>query len=615
MDFLVVQFLSGLAAGSVLFLVASGLSIVFGVTRIVNFAHGSLTMLGAYLTYTLVETFGNAGGAGFWLALGTAALAIGVLGVGLEVLLLRRLYGSTELFSLLGTFGVVLVVQDMVPAVWGPADLLGPPAPGLAGSIAILGRPFPTYDLMLIALGPAVLGLLWLLFHRTAWGVAVRAATEDREMTAVLGVDQARLFTGVLFLGSTLAGLGGGLLVPRETITAGMDFAWIVDSFVVVVVGGMGSVPGAFLAALLVGQLQAFGILLFPGLTLVLMFLLMAVVLVLRPHGLLGATAAEAGRGGGGAPPAVRLGGTGRPTALILLGAGGVLALVPLAIDPYSLMLLTETLIFALYAASLHLLVGVGGLVSFGHAAYFGLGAYGAALLVHHGGWPMLPALLAAPVTAGLAAVGFGWFCVRRSGIYLAMLTLAFAQIAWSTVFHWYAVTGGDNGLIGLWPDRWAADPVVFYWLTLGLVTAGVAGLRLVAQSPFGYALAAGRDAPGRAETIGLAVRRQQWLALILAATGAGLAGGLYAFAKGSVFPSYLSIPLSVDGLIMVLMGGVHHLAGPLLGTAVFHTLQAELMSRTDLWRALTGVMVIALVLVFPHGLTGALNHCRGDRR
>jgi branched-chain amino acid transport system permease protein len=296
MGFYVVQCLSGLAQASSLFLVAAGLSIIFGVTRIVNFAHGSFYMVGAYIAVSLAEQW--AGGMGFWGAIAMAALATGLLGVLLEMLVLRRLYQSPELFQLLATFGVVLIVQDASLAIWGPEDLLGPRAPGFEGVMRILGRPFPKYELLLIALGPLVLGLLWLLFNRTRWGTLVRAATQDREMTAALGINQTWLFTSILFIGSLLAGLGGALQIPREAVNLHMDINIVVEAFVVVVVGGMGSVGGAFLAAALIGQLQAFGILIFPQITLVIVFLFMAVVLVVRPHGLLGRPQALA-RGAG----------------------------------------------------------------------------------------------------------------------------------------------------------------------------------------------------------------------------------------------------------------------------------------------------------------------------
>src|SRR5262249_28356348 len=172
-----------------LFLVASGLSIIFGVTRVVNFAHGSFYMLGAYIAWSLVTRFGSASMLGFWGGVVLAALLVGVLGVVVELLLLRRIYQAPELFQLLATFGVLLIVQDIALAAWGPQDLLGPRAPGLTGFVSILGGRFPTYELFLIGLGPLVLGALWLLFNRTRWGILVRAATFDREMVGALGVN------------------------------------------------------------------------------------------------------------------------------------------------------------------------------------------------------------------------------------------------------------------------------------------------------------------------------------------------------------------------------------------------------------------------------------------
>src|SRR5919107_1265785 len=284
-SFLAVQALSGLSSASSLFITACGLTIVFGVTRIVNFAHGSLYMIGAYTAATLVPRLLELS---FGPGILASAIIVGLIGVLIEVLLLRRIYGAPELFQLLATFGVVLVVQDLVVQVFGPEDILGPRAPGLRAPVDILGRRFPSYELVLIAAGPVVLGLVWLLLRKTRFGVLVRAATQDRDMVASLGVNQALLFTGTLFLGAFLAGLGGALQIPRVPANTGMDLSIIAEAFVVTVVGGMGSVPGAFLAAVIIGELQAFGILIFPKITLVVVFLLMAVVLAVRPYGLFG---------------------------------------------------------------------------------------------------------------------------------------------------------------------------------------------------------------------------------------------------------------------------------------------------------------------------------------
>ncbi len=599
-----VQLLTGLAGASSLFLVASGLSLIFGVTRIVNFAHGSLYMLGAFLAYTLTgalpRTFLS-----FWTGVIAAALVVAVIGFVIERVLLRRLYASPELFQLLATFGIVLVVQDVALKLWGAEDLLGPRAPGLSGAITMFGQRFPQYELLLIAIGPVVLAALWLLLHRTRWGILVRAATQDREMIAALGVDQAVLFSSVFALGSLLAGLGGALQLPREAASLHMDLSIITEAFVVVVVGGMGSVAGAYLAALLIATLHAFGIVIFPKITLVLIFLVMAIVLVIRPHGLLGRKLAVARPvTGGWAPPLPRVAPGGR---LLLAAAILILALLPLGVGDYALTVLTELAILALFAASLHFIMGPGGMASFGHAAYFGLGAYAAALLVKYQAAPMAAGLLAAPLAAALVGCLFGWFCVRLSGIYLAMLTLAFAQIVWSVAFQWSTVTGGDNGLLGVWPADWARDKTVYYLMTLALCGAGILLLRRMSFAPFGYALRAGRDAPLRAEATGINLAALQWSAFTIAAGFAGLAGALFAYAKGSVFPTYISIGRSIDALLMVLLGGVQTASGAVVGAIAFVGLQEEIARATDLWRLFLGLLIIALVLVFPQGIAGFL--------
>jgi branched-chain amino acid transport system permease protein len=603
-SFAVIQFLNGLASASSLFLIACGLSIVFGVTRIVNFAHGSFYMLGAYIAYSILSRFGG-GPFGFWGGVVLAAVAVGLIGVLVEVVLLRRIYRAPELFQLLATFGVVLVVADITLLTWGGEDLLGPRAPGLEGAVKLLGWSFPLYDLVLIVLGPAVLGALWLLFHRTRWGMLVRAATEDREMVGALGVNQTWLFTSVFFLGSFLAGLGGALQMPRQVASLSMDLNIIAEVFVVVVVGGMGSIPGAFLAAVLVSEIHAFGIVLFPQATLVLMFLVMAVVLIARPWGLLGRP--EGIAHGHSAPPAPPLLPAGGGLRLAALAGAAVLIVLPAAVGDYTLVLLAEIFIFVLFAASLHFMMGGGGMVSFGHAAYFGLGAYGAALFVHHLSTPMELALALAPLTAGLGALVFGWFCVRLSGVYLAMLTLAFAQIVWSVAVQWIPFTGGDNGVLGVWPAEWARGVDVFYYLTLVLCGGGVIALRHLLFAPFGLTLRAGRDSPLRGAAIGIDVRTHQWLAFAMAGLFAGLAGGLYAFSKGSVFPDVLAIPRSVDALVMVLLGGVQTLSGPIAGAVAFTALEDHVVRLTEHWRLVLGGIILFLVLAFPQGIVGFL--------
>jgi branched-chain amino acid transport system permease protein len=604
------QFVTGLASACSLFLVASGLSIIFGVTRIVNFAHGAFYMLGAYVGFTLAEQL--SGAFGFWSAILLAAVAVAAIGTLVEIILLRRIYDAPELFQLLATFGVTLIVEDIALIVWGPNELLGPRAPGLKGAINLFGLPFPTYDLLLIALGPLVLGLLGLLFRRTTWGVLVRAATQDREMVAALGVNQKWLFTSVFALGVFLAALGGALELPRQAANHTMDLQVITEVLVVVVIGGLGNVLGTFLAAIIVSELNAFGILVFPKISIVLVFLVMALVLIVRPWGLLGRAETIVRAASGAAilrwrPLTAR-------SRLVVALALAAMALLPLLAGDYVLNVATEVLIFVLYAASLHFLIGPGGLVSFGHAAYFGLGSYGAALALKQFGLSMEAALVTGPLLGLAGATVFGWFCVRLSGVYFAMLTLAFAQIAWSVAYQWSEVTGGDNGMLGVWPSAWAAAPAHFYWLTLALVAGGVAALRMILFSPFGYSMRALRDSQLRAEAIGLARRRIQWMSFIIAGGFAALAGALYAFLKGSVFPDNLGIPLSIDGLVMVLLGGVDTVSGGIVGAALYRSLSIWIISHTDYSKLVLGLLIVALVVLFPKGIVGAFESARARR-
>jgi branched-chain amino acid transport system permease protein len=255
----------------------------------------------------------------------------------------------------------------------------------------------------------------------------------------------------------------------------------------------------------------------------------------------------------------------------------------------------------------LHFIMGPGGMHSFGHAAYFGLGAYGAALLAKWLGFPMGVALIAAPLLALAGALLFGWFAVRLSGVYLAMLTLAFAQIVWAAVFQWEGFTGGSNGVIGVWPPPPFDKSWVYFLLTLLLAVAAVLLLRRFLFASFGYAMRAGRDSPLRAEAIGIDVKRVHWIGFAIAGLVCGIAGGLFAFAKGSISPETIHINRSIDGLVMVLLGGVQTLTGPIVGASVFAVLQDTVMRQTEYWRALMGVIILLLVLTFPQGIAGAI--------
>lgn len=603
MAFYFAQFLTGLASASSLFLVAAGLSIIFGVTRIVNFAHGSLFMLGAFIAYSASQH------TSFWLAVPIAALAVGTIGWCMERGVLRKLYAAPELFQLVATFGLVLIIQDAVLWIWGPTDLLGPRAPGLEGVVRIFGEPIPEYDLFLITIGLVVLAATWWTFKCTRFGILVRAATEDREMLQALGVKPSALFQATFFIGAALAGLGGALELPRQPANLMMDLNIIAEAFVVVVIGGMGSIVGAFLAALLISQLNAFGILIFPEITLVAAFAAMAVVLVFKPYGLMGKPSIATPNAIEIAPP-MTFGRIGSFAGIFLMI---VLLALPFFAPSFIILLLSDIFVFALFAAGLHYMMGTGGLISFGHAAFFGLGAYGAALAVKGFGVSMPIALVAAPLLAGFGAVIIGWFAIRLSGVYLAMLTLAAAQILWSTAIQWQSITGGDDGILGVWPSAWATDTTTFYYLALALCSTSICALIYLSMGQHGLLLRATRDAAPRAAALGINVKARQWLAIIIAGVSAGLAGGIFVFSKGSVFPDVLAIPNSVDALVMVLLGGLHAPVGPIIGAGVFALLEDGL-SRLPYWRALLGIAIVIVAIYAPNGLAGVFSKLRLSR-
>lgn len=604
MSFFLAQILTGLANAATLFLVASGLSLIFGVTRIVNFAHGSFYMLGAFIGYSLMQVL--PGAIGFWSSVLLAGLLVGVIGVIVEVCVLRPVYKAPELFQLVATFGVILVIQDLALLTWGPVDVLGPRAPGLKGVVRILGEPVPKYDLAIIAITPFVLFALWYLISKTRLGILVRAATQDREMVGALGVNQAWLFTGVFFLGATLAGLGGAIQLPKGGADLLMDFNILAAIFVVVVIGGMGSLPGAYVAAVLISVLNVFGVTYLPQSTLVLMFIVMAVVLMIKPYGLFGReeVAGEHGQVGEPEQPIKPAGSKVRMLVAVLLAA---LAMVPFVGSNFAQILITDILIFCLFAASLHFILGLGGLVSFGHAAFFGGGAYVAALLVTYANTPMELAFILAPLGAGFAAVIIGWLSMRLTGVYFAMLTLAFAQLIWSLVYQWGDFTGGDDGLVDIWPAAWLSGTTSYYYLTLIFGIGGIILIRHVAHSPFGYALRASRDSARQAEATGIHTKRVQWAAFTFAGSMAGISGALFVFSKGSIFPTELEIARSFDALIVTFLGGVKTLSGAVVGGASLEFVK-DFLTRFDYWRMTLGILIIAVVILAPEGIVGTLS-------
>lgn len=280
--------LAGLSTGMFIWLVASGLTLIFGVLGVLNFAHGSFYMLGAYFCYTVLSFMGD----NFWLGLILGPLCVCVVGFIVERFFLRYVYHLDLPYQLLLTFAFVLLFDDLVKVVWGAGSISSPMVPGLSGSVSIMGRNFPVYNLFIIAVGPLVAIGMWAMLEKTWWGRIIRAASSDREMASAIGVRVSSLFTAVFIFGTWLGAMGGGLAVPYVgLLTPGMGETVIINAFVVAVIGGLGSLKGAFLGALIIGLLSSFGTRYLPAFDMFLTFILMAAVLLWRPQGFFGEAA------------------------------------------------------------------------------------------------------------------------------------------------------------------------------------------------------------------------------------------------------------------------------------------------------------------------------------
>jgi branched-chain amino acid transport system permease protein len=296
-----------------------------------------------------------------------------------------------------------------------------------------------------------------------------------------------------------------------------------------------------------------------------------------------------------------------RPAIAWAIGLAVALVL-PLALSPFFIVLLIEIAVVALFATSFNLLMGFGGMVSFGHAAYFALGAYAAALLAQKAGWPMLAALAAAPVVAGLGAFVFGFFIVRLTHTYFAMLSLAFGQIVYTIIFKWTSLTGGDNGLLDVWPPAFLRSQTAYYYFALLVIASCFLALHAIVNSPFGYALKAIRENPRRARFIGVNVRRHQLYAFVISGFFSGVAGGVFAFHNGSVFPDFAFFTKSFEPLVVVLLGGMQSFWGPLAGAFGFKFLEWLISKWAPIyWPLFLGAIVIAVIVVLPQGFVGLL--------
>jgi branched-chain amino acid transport system permease protein len=607
MEVFVAQLLNGLVYGVLLFLIAAGLSLIFGLMNVVSLAHGSFFMLGAYFGLSIFRITGS-----FWWALVLAPIPVIALGVLMELLFLRPLYRRGHLDQVLLTFGFTFVFLDIVQTLWGRTVLRLPVPDALQGTVQIGLGVFSAYRLCLIGFGFAIALLLWLFLERSRIGAKVRAGVDNAVMAAGLGANIPALFTGIFGLGVALAALGGIAAAPVIGLYPGMDSEILIPAFIVIVIGGMGSLRGAFVGSLLIGIADTFGKAYFQSIALFLIYLAMTAVLLIRPQGLFGIKYTDIA-----IAPAIAA--TSRPStvqrsAIEFLVLLALLAL-PFLLTDYPRALISEIFIFAIFAMSLDLLLGFTGLMSLGHAAFFGLGAYAVAVLGTQFGVNAWLGVAAGIVVAGCGAALIGFFCVRTGGIPFLMLTLAFSQLVFSVALKWRDVTGGSDGIaIAERPGFLGYDlshSLVMYFMALSFFAMTYWGLRRLLNAPLGHAFVGIRENEQRMMAIGYPTRAYKLLSFTIAGAIAGLAGGLYAIFNGFISADAVYWTASGDILIMTMLGGAGTLIGPALGAAIVLLMKNVVSSYSEHWLAIIGITFVCCVMFFPGGLWGSLQKVR----
>ncbi len=608
-NLLILQLLNGVALGVLYLLIASGLSVIFGMTDIINIAHAVLYTLGAYFALTVLDVTGS-----FWIALVVAPILVGVVGAAMERSTLHRIYDRDPLYHVILTFGVVLIVTELIELIWGKAPQRFSLPELLTGALSLGPVFYPKYKLFLIAIGAVIALGVWALFEFTEFGLVIRAGAQDADAVRLMGLDVSNYFTGVFALAAVLAGAAGVLAGPFLNVIPSMGESVLIIAFIVVIVGGMGSFKGSVVAALLIGIVQTLGTVFAEQLTGFTVFLLMILVLLVRPQGLFGeynirqeATKVEFEE----TIPPVPL------TDRRALGLIAVLAVLPLGIgtlySSFFLALLTLVFAWALLALSLDLVVGYVGLLSFGHAAFWGLGAYATALVAIHLTNSFLLALAVSIVVTAVVAWVIGALSIRLAGIYFLIITLAFAEIFQEASLTFDDLTGGSDGLAGMPTMELLGvvnlgDTVVFYYVALAIVLA-VYGLTMrLLDSPFGRAMVAIRESERRLSFLGYDTDKYKRRAFTISGAIGGVAGAVFATYQTFVSPEVLNWVVSGDVFVIILLGGMGTLFGPMLGAGVYVGVSEILSSYIAQWRLVLGLLLVFTVMFAPRGLISLRN-------
>ena len=614
--------LNGVTLAGLYFLVASGFTLVFGLMRNVNLAHGSLFLLGAYIGFDAATWSGN-----WFVGVAVGALVIAAVGALLQIFVFQRMTGD-DLRQTLVTIGISIVAADLMLAIWGGKTFQFSIPPWLDGAVAtpiitaiksngqIVTLRYPFYRLVVLAISLVIGAALWLALHKTRFGTMIRAGVDDRGMLSATGVNVRLLFVGVFAIGGLLAGFSGVIGGSALSVAPGEDVRYLMASLVVVIVGGMGSITGAAIGALLIGVAEQLGLVYFPTYGVVLTFVIMVVTLALRPQGIMGnarTRLADPPRPARASDDVVPVEFTASAAALAV-----VLILFPLVATPFVVFQLgAQTLILGMIALSLTILGGYGGMVSMAQLTVAGVAGYAVAILGPNGtgvlgfNWPWEIYVPVAILLAGIASALIGAIAVRTAGIYTIMITLAVGVAFFYLAQQNYSLFNGHSGFRGVAPPNvfgvsWR-DAVPFYFLCLAVAALAYAAVVYAARSTFGLALMASRDNPRRARAVGYDVTWLRITAFFFAGLIAGAAGVLYVWFNGRISPGTVSVSESIGILVIAVIGGMRHPIGPFLGAALYVLLKTFAIDivGADRFNTLIGAIFLVIVFASPDGILG----------
>jgi branched-chain amino acid transport system permease protein len=614
---------NGVTLAGLYFLVASGFTLVFGVMRNVNLAHGSLYLLGAYIGYEVAQR------TGIWLlGVGAGSAAIAVVGLLMQVFIFRHLEGD-ELRQTLVTLGISIVAADLMLAIWtGITYQIGIPS-WLDGAVKLpiittvrsngtaVMMTYPFYRLVVLAVAIVIGVGLWLMINRTRIGTMIRAGVDDRSMLSASGINVHMVFAIVFAVGAGLAGFAGVVGGSALSIAPGEDVRYLLASLVVVIVGGMGSITGAAIGALLVGLAEQIGLVYLPTYGIVLTFIIMVVTLAFRPQGIMGRALPS------GAPilaldqPNKAVVASARLGPLHIALATALILYPAIASEFFLTQIGAYSLIWGLLALSMMLLAGYGGMVCLAQITTAGVAAYTVAIFgtnnmnIYGFGWPwwvLVPfaVLLAATVSAIIGAIS-----VRTEGIYTIMITLAIAAAFFYFAQQNYGLFNGHSGYAGIptphfWGINWR-DPLPFYYLCLFVASAAYAAVLYCSRSTFGLALQAIRDNGRRMRAVGFDITAHKVVAYFYSGIIAGLAGVLLVWFNGRVSPGTVGVFQAVNVLVIAVIGGLRHPIGPFLGAVFVVLIQTFAIDivGAERYNTLIGLVFLAIVFVSPDGLLG----------